>query len=166
VCFELKVKNNKKSDKKTYKPNYAVFMEDYFLATMAQLYSIKLQPGQDNLRVLIVGLGGGVLAMYCRTWLRSVVVDAVEIDPKIVQAAKDWFDLSEDANMRVHVADGLKFVREAAQGGSAKWDVVIIDVNSSDAFSDLWGPTREFVDETFLKECSSILSDSGGRRNQ
>jgi spermidine synthase len=135
-------------------------MEDYFLATVAQLYSIKLQPNQDHLKVLIVGLGGGVLPMYCRTWLKNVDIDAVEIDQKIVQAAKDWFDLAEDDKMRLHVADGLKFVHEAVQNGS-KWDVVVIDINSSDPNSDLWGPTRDFIDEAFLSECKSIIADTG-----
>jgi spermidine synthase len=131
-------------------------MEDYFLATMAQLYAIK----QQNLRVLIVGLGGGVLAMYARTWLKDVTIDAVEIDPSIVRAAKEWFDVAEDEKMRLIVADGLKYVREAAQEGT-KWDVVIIDINSSDPNNDLWGPTRDFIDEAFLDNCKSILPDTG-----
>lgn len=86
--MRFKVKGNKKE--KTYKPDYSVFMEDYFLATVAQLYKIKLQPGtqfsysktrdsnyelnldQQHLNMLILGLGGGVLAMYCKNWLKNV----------------------------------------------------------------------------------------------
>lgn len=42
-----------------------------------------------------------------------------------------------------------------------KWDVLVIDINSSDPNSDLWGPTKDFVDEAFLNDCKSILTDNG-----
>lgn len=39
--------------------------------------------------------------------------------------------------------------------------MVIIDINSSDPNSDLWGPTKEFLEIEFLKDCKSVLSDAG-----
>ena len=41
----------------------------------------------------------------------------------------------------------------------SKWDVVILDINSSDANCELWGPTKEFIDEKFLVDCKSILDE-------
>ncbi len=116
---------------------------------------------QKNLKILIVGLGGGVLANYCKTWLKDCQIDAVEIDQKIVQVAKDWFDLQEDERTRIFVEDGLKFLHNASASDSIKYDVVIIDINSSDPNSDLWGPTRDFIDEQYLKSCKSILNANG-----
>ena len=120
IQTEIILKSSKAScrkDKKSWSPNYNVFMEDYFLAIMAQLYSIKLQPGHSHLKLLVVGLGGGVLANYCKTWLKGVEIDAVEIDENIVQVAKDWFELKEDNKTRLFVDDGLKFVQEAVNRG-------------------------------------------------
>jgi hypothetical protein len=32
----------------------------------------KIQILDQHLKILIVGLGGGALTMYCKTWLRNV----------------------------------------------------------------------------------------------
>ncbi|RNA39942.1 methyltransferase 13 isoform X2 [Brachionus plicatilis] len=134
-------------------------MEDFFAIILAQLYSVKLSP-EKHLRILIIGLGGGVLTMYCKNWLKNVEIDAVEIDPKIVNVAKDWFGLKEDERTRIYVDDGLKFINKAANDGK-KWDIVIIDVNSNDSTSELWGPTPEFIDTELLKNCEAITEDTG-----
>lgn len=145
---------------------------------------IKIQILDQHLRILIVGLGGGALAMYCKTWLKDVVeklffsnsfclfffnqfillkceIDAVEIDEKIARTAKDWFDLKEDERTRIHIANGLTFIEEASKEGK-KWDVVIVDINCSDHQSDLWGPTAEFLENELLTQCKSILACPSG----
>jgi spermidine synthase len=43
-----------------------------------------------------------------------------------------------------------------------KWDVIIIDINSSDVTSDFWAPTKDFVEIEFLKNCHTILTKSRG----
>jgi spermidine synthase len=88
-------------------------------------------------------------------------IDAVEIDEKIARAAKDWFDLKEDEQTRVHIANGLTFIKEASKEGKT-WDVVIVDINCSDNSSDLWGPTGEFLENEILNECKSILVNPSG----
>lgn len=90
----------------------------------------------------------------------KVEIDAVEIDPKIVNVAKEWFGLKEDEKTRIYIDDGLKFINEASKNGK-KWDVVIIDVNSNDPTSELWGPTPEFLENELLKDCRTITEDSG-----
>lgn len=89
-------------------------------------------------------------------------MDAVEIDPKIAQVAKDWFGLVEDQRTRVHIGDGLKFIETASKEGKKSWNIVVIDINSSDPNSDLWGPTKEFVEDEFLRKCKSILDKTTG----
>ena len=71
----------------------------------------------EPLNILIIGLGGGVLAMYCKTWLKNVKIDAVDWDDKVAIMAKNWFGLKEDENLKVHIEDGLKFVSDAAKQG-------------------------------------------------
>ena len=44
-------------------------------------------------------------------------IDAVEIDEEIANCAKNWFGLEEDENISIHIADGLKFVKESALAG-------------------------------------------------
>ena len=52
-------------------PDYTTFLEDYISIMLSFFYSIKLKP-EEHLKILIIGLGGGVLSMYCKTWLKNV----------------------------------------------------------------------------------------------
>jgi len=158
VQTEVILKKDKKG--KALKPNYNFFMEDYFSMILSQLYSIKFKE-EKNLDILIIGLGGGALAMYCKTWLPKCKIEAVEIDEEIANCAKNWFGLYEQNDVKIHITDGLEFVRNAAQEGK-KWDIVIIDVNSNDPESDLWVPTYDFVETDYLKLCEQILAKPNG----
>lgn len=41
----------------------------------------------------------------------------VEIDPDVVKIAADWFGVVEDDQMKVHVADGIDFVKRLNTAG-------------------------------------------------
>ena len=42
-------------------------------------------------RILVVGLGGGALPSFLRVHYPDAAIDAVEIDPQVVEVAKDFF---------------------------------------------------------------------------
>jgi spermidine synthase len=61
--------------------------------------------------LLMIGLGGGSLARFAYSRLPETRITAVEIEPKVVAAARAWFGLPEDeARLSVHVADGLTYL--------------------------------------------------------
>jgi len=74
-------------------------------------------------RVLMVGLGGGTFTTLVHRALPGVSVDAVEIDPVVVEAARSWFGLREDARYRVHVADAADWLRR----DRGAYDYVLLD---------------------------------------
>lgn len=37
----------------------------------------------------------------------------MELDPDIVDVAKNWFSLASDDRMKIHVCDGLDFIQNA-----------------------------------------------------
>lgn len=74
------------------KPNYNMFTENYFAVIVSQFYALKFKEDRD-LNILIVGLGGGALAMYCKTWLPNCSIEAVEIDKELADCATNWYDL-------------------------------------------------------------------------
>lgn len=49
-------------------------------------------------RVLILGLGGGVLPLLIRHYFPSVIIDVVEIDQTVIDLALDFFGLAEQIN--------------------------------------------------------------------
>ncbi|MEK7611491.1 MAG: hypothetical protein AAB486_03935 [Patescibacteria group bacterium] len=61
--------------------------------------------GIEIKNVLLLGLGGGTMAERLQKAIGPVPIDAVEIDQAIVHAARDYFDLSAIANLRVVVGD-------------------------------------------------------------
>jgi spermidine synthase len=103
-------------------------------------------------RILFVGLGGGAMPMYVRGVLPGARIDAVEIDPLVVEVAQEYFGFTPDDHLRVHVGDGRAFV-EAAPPGS--WDLIVLD-----AFSES-GIPRALATRPFLEAVRSRLVPGG-----
>ena len=69
--------------------------------------------------MLYIGLGGGSAPK--RTWrdFPGVRIDAVELDPEVVDVAYEYFELPRDPRMRVTVEDGRRYVsRERRAAGT------------------------------------------------
>jgi len=100
---------------------------------------------------LFIGLGMGAVPMYFNTIQPDSYVDAVEIDPMVVDAAKYWFGLVEDERLKVTAGDGREFVRTTGR----KYDAVFLD-----AYRDLSVPSHLTTVE-FLEEVKGILKPGG-----
>jgi spermidine synthase len=74
-------------------------------------------------RALIVGLGGGALPMFLHRCLPDLVVEVVELDPGVLEVAREFFGFREDARLSVWIEDGRDFIERHA----ARYDVVILD---------------------------------------
>ena len=74
-------------------------------------------------RVLVVGLGGGSLPMFLRKHYPAAAIDVAEIDPGVVDVAKQFFGFREDALTRAHVGDGRQFIENVRQG----YDIIFLD---------------------------------------
>ncbi|HYT60997.1 MAG TPA: fused MFS/spermidine synthase [Haliangiales bacterium] len=97
----------------------------------------------DMTNVLMVGLGGGSIQRSYRHYYPDVNVATVEIDPTVVQVARDYFQLKESPVLQVHVSDGRVYLRRT----SAKYDAIIMDAyvkNRYGSFIPYHLATREF----------------------
>jgi spermidine synthase len=92
-------------------------------------------------RALMVGLGGGSLAKFFYKKLKKVSIKVVELDPRVVAAAREHFALPRD--LEVEIGDGAEALAPEC------CDVLIVD-----AFQDeLHVPklaSAEFYDGAFL----------------
>jgi len=113
----------------------------------------------DPKKGLIVGLGGGGLAMFLYQYFKQLSMEVVELDPCISEIAKTWFEFKEDERMKIIIEDGLKYIetKESDHG----YDVIIFDVDSKDTSVGMSSPPKAFVDRTFLTRVHSLLSPSG-----
>ena len=48
----------------------------------------------------------------------QVHIDVVDVDPAVVDVAKNWFGCVEDERMKLYAQDGLKFITDKAKQGT------------------------------------------------
>jgi spermidine synthase len=102
-------------------------------------------------RILIVGLGGGAMAMFLRAQLPEARIDGVDIDPVVVSVARQHLGLVTDEKLTAAVADGRKFL-EASAGG---YNLIFLD-----AYDDE-DPPEHLLTAEFLSLVRSRLSPGG-----
>ena len=102
--------------------------------------------------VLMIGLGGGSLAKFIRKQRPQTRITAVEIDPRVIAAARTHFELPpDDTTLTVVEADGALYVRQHA--GSA--DVILLD-----GF-DAGNQVEALATQTFYSACRRVLRPGG-----
>jgi len=102
--------------------------------------------------VLMIGLGGGSLAKFIRKQRPQTHVTAVEIDPRVIAAARGHFELPpDDETLSVIEADGALYVRQ--HPGSA--DVILLD-----GF-DAGNQVESLATQTFYAACRRVLRPGG-----
>jgi spermidine synthase len=107
-------------------------------------------------RVLVVGLGGGVIPREMHHYFPQAEVDVVEIDPEILTIAQQYFSFRPDDRLRVHRADGRVFIRnQLRQEPVLKYDIIILD-----AFNSEYIPFHLMTKE-FLQEVKGVLAEDG-----
>ena len=98
---------------------------------------------KDETNMLILGMGSGTFATQCDKYFEGINVEGVEIDEKITDLAREYFELP--SNVKVTTYDGRAYL--AAK--DKKYDVIMVD-----AYQDITIPfqmsTTEFF--TMVKE--------------
>lgn len=116
--------------------------------------------GTPAKRVLIVGGGdGGMLREVLRHKTVEEVVQ-VEIDQAVIDMAIEHLPnhsagAYDDPRAKIVIADGMDYVREAAESGQEKFDVIISDS------TDPIGPGEVLFTGNFYACCAQLLSENG-----
>ncbi len=105
-------------------------------------------------RILVVGLGGGTLPMALAAIYPEAQLDAVEIDPAVVEVAKRHFGFAESGRLKVHVEDARVFTRRAVATGRT-YDLIMLDAFGADYIPEHL-MTREYLSDT-----RALLTDNG-----
>ncbi len=114
---------------------------DYALAA-PYMASVKTrqQTGEENLEVLILGMGSGTYATQLSRYFDNVNIEGVEIDDKITDLAHKYFELPE--NVKVTTYDGRAYLNAVDK----KYDVIMVD-----AYQDITIPFQMSSVEFFTK---------------
>jgi spermidine synthase len=109
-------------------------------------------------RVLIVGVGAGSMVRFLQHHAPGLAVDAVDIDPLVIQVAEKYFGTRPGTRVRLIAADGLKFIRESKQ----RYDVIYLDAFLKPAAdTDPNGMPLQLKTIAFYQRAQKILTARG-----
>ena len=74
-------------------------------------------------RILMIGLGGGVLPRFLSEVYPDLMMDVVEVDPRVTELARRFFNFKESLRLRMFEDDGRAFVKQQGH----KYDLVFLD---------------------------------------
>lgn len=101
---------------------------------------------------LVIGLGAGSLVRFCRHCLPACRLQVVEIEPRVVAAARQFFALPpEDAHLSVAVADAADYVLTHER----HYDYILLDGFDAQARAGALDTLP------FYQACRSRLTEAG-----
>ena len=109
-----------------YTDNTTELVSDY-----TKFYDLAFHYKPDTKRVLMLGGGGYCVPRYLLANRPGVSVDVVELDPGVTEAARKYFDLKDNPNLRIFHEDARTFLNRAARDGLGGYDAVFMDTFSS-----------------------------------
>lgn len=105
-------------------------------------------------RVLVVGLGGGVVSRLSAHYFPEAQIDSIELDPDVVDVAKRFFGFREGRRQRVFARDARVQIK-VFRSRHVTYDIIMLD-----AFRGGYVPEHLMTKE-FFQECRDILSPNG-----
>lgn len=123
-----------------------------FEYTRVMMAALLLRSGDFPQRVLQIGLGAGSQTKFLYQYRPAAHLTVVEIEPKVVKAAKESFCLPDDpARLKVVVGDGVEFMYQTDQC----YDLIMVD-----GFNDHSHP-GDLNTLPFYQACRRCLTDQG-----
>jgi hypothetical protein len=107
-----------------------------------------------TIRVLIIGLGGGLLLLYLVSRLGArCCVDSIECEAAVIEAAAECFGCTAPIINVVH-ADGVGWIKKAA-AQQREWDVVLFDAFTID------GSPAPVYEADFIASVAAVIVNGG-----
>ena len=100
----------------------------------------------------VLGLGGGVMVSALLHLLPDCQVHAVELRPRVLDVAREYFSLPHSANLMMTIGDARDALSKTPEGSS---DLILADMYNSDRMS----PAQ--AQRQFIRQSSRVLGDSG-----
>jgi len=106
----------------------------------------------DPREVLMIGLGGGSLAKFIYRRLPRTRTVAVEINPRVVAIARQFFQVPpDDERLQVVVGDGATYLGN----DKLRADVILVDGYDADSLVETMSTLA------FYRDCARVLGDAG-----
>jgi spermidine synthase len=93
--------------------------------------------------ILVLGMAGGASIRQFQQYFPEAKIDAVEIDPKIVDIAKEKFGISESEKLKIYIDDARPFLARTEK----KYDLIEVDLFQGSPYIPFYVLTREFFEK-------------------
>jgi protein-L-isoaspartate O-methyltransferase len=113
----------------SFKVSNPTFCVDNYARVMSLITSLS----QSRDQVFNIGLGGGVLPRFHFSKYPNAKVDSVELDPKVVSLAKQYFNL-EHPNHSIITGDGAFILPQSTK----KYDVIWVDAATPNGVANVF----------------------------
>ncbi|KAL6440843.1 hypothetical protein ACFW04_003339 [Cataglyphis niger] len=115
---------------------------------------------KEQQEIMIIGLGGGGLCMFLHHCFPKLKITAVEIDNAMLKMATEYFNLILDDRMKVEIADGIRFIKDAT-ACEKKYKAILFDIDSKDTTVGMSCPPKQFLELSVLKAVAACLTKDG-----
>lgn len=95
-------------------------------------------------RVCVIGVGGAVIPRALERCFPGVQIDAIDIDPEVIETARKYFYWQPSKNVRVFAQDGRSFLNWVIVNKKPLYDWVILDAYEED-YVPFHLTTQEFI---------------------
>ncbi|HEY9030472.1 MAG TPA: fused MFS/spermidine synthase [Kangiella sp.] len=150
-CMRFRKKNkNDLSQSCIFLDAPEIFVFDYYKQAMGVTFFVE-----DPKEILIIGLGGGVLANTFGELYPEAHITSVEIDPVVAKMAKKYFSYDDSKpNFETHIRDGRVFVKRALKD-KKRYDLILLDAFNSDYIPE------HMMTKEYLEEVKELAKDDG-----
>ena len=107
---------------------------------------------REPARVLVLGMGGGVLPQFLIRAFPGCLVDVVERRAKVVEVAREYFHLAPSPVLRTHVMDAGRFLQTWR---GRPFDLALVDLHGPD------GTAPVVREPDFFPACARLLGRRG-----
>jgi spermidine synthase len=114
------------------------------------------QPEQQD--AIIVGLGGGSMIHFLQKYDSKVNIEAVEIDPVVVELAERYFAVKQKPGVRLIIADAFDYLKKTTK----KYDTIYMDAFlKPSATTDETGVPLKLRTQAFYQQLQGLLKPGG-----
>lgn len=78
----------------------------------------------------------------------------------MLKVATEYFNLILDDRMKVEIADGIRFIKDAA-ACEKKYKAILFDIDSKDTTIGMSCPPKQFLELSVLKAVAACLTENG-----
>lgn len=96
---------------------------DVLPLALSRAFTTSVVYPPETRRILMIGVGGASVSSYLGRAMPELAIDAVDIDPGVIEAAKQYFGARETSRIKFIAGDGRAFLENTAQS----YDLILHD---------------------------------------